>query len=812
MRQSDPEPEQKIRAAFYFHGMNPAPLTDALNRHGEAVEVFDGVVEATLTKSAAARALNDLSDEQRMELGVRAESLGALPESAPQGSHQELPPLDGRPDFGDSPAFFGGDDEEEEQASETGGGLESVRSGENAKPQSYLVEVFGSMSTARAAQLKQLGADVQNREPDGTFRCRMTARQAQQALALSFVRNVRVIPLEPLIFDEEETEDGGGRLEMPQRDLWEMPQVYGDDDDDDDGGLEVYTGGVQEAVSPQTRWDVVLRDAADLTDVRHLLTANFPELKVLDAWHDTLRIATAADFDPRTVLGGITQIRAVRKTPTPTLYDAPTTAAVRPRNYSGAQATLPSDGLLWTGAGECIGIFDSGVDAEHPDLKDRLLMPPSAVDGLKPDDENGHGTHVAGILAGTGEASQQRFCGVAPGAKLVSIAIADAEGSLFVPLNLGEVMVKATQHGAKILNLSWGQGVGMSGIYDPAAWSLDQFAYDNPDVLIVVAAGNKGGFDAEDMVRLQTLGTPACARNVLTVGNYDWAQNIPAKTSCCGPTAFFSVKPDLLAYGTDIVSALATNASSSSFLARRFTKPDEHYTVQSGTSMAAPMVAGAAAIVREYLRKERNTLAPTSALLKAILIASARRIAPLSENRFRIKYGFPDFYQGFGVLDLSSLLPHLAAPPKRKLAFAEVRNQDDDALISRNFEVEENSRHFYRVRLAPDAQEPLRIVLTWLDPPGNALQHNLQIHAKVYGESWKAGNHDHVLRQSEPFDLDENGERFDRTNNIEQIVISNPPSGECQIEVFAESTFLAPQGYALCVCGELETDQLERIK
>jgi hypothetical protein len=225
-----------------------------------------------------------------------------------------------------------------------------------------------------------------------------------------------------------------------------------------------------------------------------------------------------------------------------------------------------------------------------------------------------------------------------------------------------------------------------------------------------------------------------------------------------------------------------------------------------GTSMAAPAVAGCAAVLRQYLRETRGTAAPSAALLRAILINAAKRLT--GEVRKTPSMGYPDFDHGFGRLDLTTILPVAGAPKNRVLVFDDVANGSADALES-NLppEATRTGYRYYKITVLPGAKEVLRITLAWADPPGNGIQNDLQLAVRTPGNTWRYGNDEHlyansmVLPQAPPPQPELNV--VDRHNTVEHIRIEDPPPGDYTIRVWARNTIMPPQGYALAVSGEI---------
>ncbi len=534
------------------------------------------------------------------------------------------------------------------------------------------------------------------------------------------------------------------------------------------------------------------------------------------------------------VLGGLAKLPQVAKI---SPYERPSLYADLSRRLIGVDRVNEATATPWTGEGEVVAVFDSGVDAAHPDLVDRILVN-QALDGAAQGDVKGHGTHVAGLVAGTGAASAGKITGMAPGAKLAVFGVVDPGGKMVLPPDLGQLLQHAVDAGAKIVNLSW--GVPLPGPYDGNSMTVDKFLRAHPDVLVVVAAGNTGAAPMGTLV-FGSVGTPATAKNVLTVGacqtdrpgfTETWgtrkprtfpqppASNEPvagnpdrtANLSSRGPTDYESVKPDLVAPGTFILSTRAA-AVDPGLVWQDFPDFDNRYVYIGGTSMAAPIVAGAAALVRQYLRVERATPAPSSALVKAILLAGAKRLPSLRSAGTQEDVGYPDFDQGYGRLDLATILP-TADGPNRRLAFADVPNDSPDALESRSVDQSHRGKATYKVTVAKGSKAPLRVVLTWTDFAAVHVQNNLELVVTGPDLPIAVGNGENSFGKSSLFHPSQQpefaGVTPDPANNVEQVTVAKPKPGEYRIRVIAENTPFPPQGFAVCVTGDLASDELVR--
>ena len=277
-----------------------------------------------------------------------------------------------------------------------------------------------------------------------------------------------------------------------------------------------------------------------------------------------------------------------------------------------------------TGRNVTVAVLDSGVWGDHPDLYDRLLFFNDLVKhNKKPYDDNSHGSHVSGIICGTGRMSGGRYQGMAPGSRLVMVKILDKFGNGDIETMLRGidwVIENKKRYQIRILNLSVGGSDDLDAKESIELQAKVEEAW-NLGIVVVAAAGNNGPADGSVTV-------PGNSPKVITVGSSKETIGESRKKRQVfyagrGPTIQCVMKPEIVAPANAIVSC--SNNS-------------RYYSAKSGTSMAAPIVSGAIALL---LEKEPN-LTPKE--VKRRLMESA------------IDLGLPSNQQGWGLLDGERLL------------------------------------------------------------------------------------------------------------------------------------------------------------
>jgi serine protease AprX len=327
-------------------------------------------------------------------------------------------------------------------------------------------------------------------------------------------------------------------------------------------------------------------------------------------------------------------------------------------DLSDVAAGMPSAwNAGYNGAGIGVAVIDSGINDSHPDLKNSSETASRVVyhqdfTGTTSTNSNGgkydlygHGTHVAGIIGGNGYLSGGTYQGVASAVNLVDLRALDLNGSgsdSTVIAAIEEAIALQNTYNIRVINLSLGRGIFVSYTQDPLCQAVES-AW-KAGIVVVVAAGNYGRVSINGSNGFGTITAPGNDPYVITVGamKNNGSSSPSAETiasySSKGPTTYdHVVKPDIVAPGNDIVSLAAPGATLEADYPAELVNGNDgnnDYFTLSGTSMATPLVAGAAAL----LLQQNSQLTPDQ--VKARLMK--------------------DTYKPFSIGSSSAYVPHLA--------------------------------------------------------------------------------------------------------------------------------------------------------
>ena len=274
-----------------------------------------------------------------------------------------------------------------------------------------------------------------------------------------------------------------------------------------------------------------------------------------------------------------------------------------------------------TGKGIGVAVMDTGI-FPHVDFDSRIAAFADWISHRPyPYDDNGHGTHVAGLLGGSGAAGRGKYRGVAPGCTIIALKVLDRNGNgkkKDVLSALDWILANKERYGIRIVNISIGSNEAGRALQDKLIEGVER-VWDS-GLVVVTAAGNMGP-------KPGSITAPGSSRKVITVGSSDLLTGTGG-ISGCGPTRDCVCKPDLVAPGKDIISCAPG-------ISRR------EYAKKSGTSMSTPQISGAIALALQkapYL---------TNVQIKMLLRDSVRDL------------GLPHNRQGWGEFDLDKFLCNL---------------------------------------------------------------------------------------------------------------------------------------------------------
>ena len=461
---------------------------------------------------------------------------------------------------------------------------------------------------------------------------------------------------------------------------------------------------------------------------------------------------------------------------------APVNQLTTSNNLAGSHMELGSvEDYFFTGlngSDQRVAVADTGIDHDHGDFGTRIVgRVDVANDQSTADTNDGHGTHVACTVLGSGSRSSGTYQGIAPEAELYMQAMEnDNSGTLSGPGVYTLLNTAYNTGGARIHTNSWGS-YNSGGQYstqsedaDDRTSTWDQYwTYDGMTVLF--AAGNE---------RDDGVSPPGTAKNVITVGAHvnRYSSN-PADEmyywSSRGPTDDGRIKPDIVAAGDYVRSCKAQEASEAPDNLN-----DQWYVEYSGTSMATPAAAGASAIVREYLMEIAERPEPQGALVKAMLILGAEDMGTRD---------IPNNDEGWGRLNLvNSLLPDSQVGDVGIFV-------DDRSRLSSG---QEASYNFDVTR----SGEPLKVVLAWSDYPGSAFS-NTQLRNDLNLEVTSPDGTISYLGNDFSNGRSTTGGAADSKNNVEVVLIDSASTGIWNVKVkdYSHGGSRSNQPFAIAVRG-----------
>ena len=410
------------------------------------------------------------------------------------------------------------------------------------------------------------------------------------------------------------------------------------------------------------------------------------------------------------------------------------------RGIHGAEAMGNTRGLY--GDGVVIGVGDDSDPSTHIDFAGRLIERNSQAAAR-------HGTHVTGTLAGGGILNPM-YAGMAPHSTIISQLFDDVLHNAPAYVNDFDMVLTNNSY------TYYPSGCIYNGEYDPLAYWVDGLSWNYPYLLHSFASGNDGLFMCSPYpAQFFTVKSGyQSAKNVLTVGNLDGNHSyVSYATSSCGPTYDGRLKPEIVAAGAAITS----------------TTPNNNYGQDWGTSMSCPTVVGTMALLEQRYRQLHGGDAP-AILLKALTCNSAVDLGNPG----------PDYTFGFGSVNGMAAVQSMEAG---QYAFGTMSNGGNAGL---NVTV-------------PAGLSQLRVMIYWADYPAApysaaTLVNDLDL---TVTDPSATLHHPLVLNPDPAHVQDAAVEGEDHLNNIEQVVINNPTSGNFNIQITGGSVPVGPQRFVL---------------
>jgi len=633
-----------------------------------------------------------------------------------------------------------------------------------------LVQATGPLTQAQRTRLQRLGAEILEYVPENTYICRYRPTDLSPIRALPFVSWVNVYLQGFKISPALRPAGAANTLTL-------LPTTK---------SLSKDNVTVEVVVQKDSMTDAVKNEIAAAAGV---------DANQLQAGRDKVRVTV----EERRLddLAAIDQVRNIEKfyPPEPLNNIA---RGILTADQAQAAGSMRGEGQIVC---VCDTGFDKGDTADvHPAFTGRVIKLYPLGRTTTASDPDGHGTHVCGSVLGDGVALDGTVIrGTAPAARLVMQSVLDSEGKLGgLPVDLHDLFLPPYRDdGARVHTNSWGGAA--YGAYTANASEVDDFVSNHRDCVICFAAGNAGkDSQGTGVVTPGSVGSPGTAKNCITVGASEnnrpdfagfgfqpleygegWPYDFPAAPinsdpvanhadgmvafSSRGPATNNRARPDVVAPGTAILSTKSRVAAGNGW-----GPYDALFFFEGGTSMATPLVAGCAAVVRQYLMSQRSG-SPSAALVKAMLINGAK---PMLGQYVPSEVGAPpDNSQGFGRIDLAATIgPYETATT---VIFK------DEATALDTGQTEET-------RQTVTAGQTLKATLVWTDPAGEALQNDLDLIVTTPDGQEFHGN------------VAPGATGFDRSNNVEQVVVPNLVAGQVKISVSAFRA-VSPQPYALMV-------------